>query len=303
MVVACAGVLVGMSAPVAAQVRVTYLHRLSNFEGQVPYDWGQVFVDQARDETYVIYLNRIRVFNASGMETYRFGDDLDLGEIIDGAVDEAGDILLLSYRAGRPLVTRCNFRGVPVGPVEITGLPEGVSFRPNRVVFRGGLLYFASLGAADVVVTDTTGAFREYIDLLGAMEVSDNRRGDVALFGFTVDEAGSIYVTVPVLFRVFKWSPDKTMTSFGRSGSAAGRFGVIAGIAVDRQGRVIVADKLKSVVMVFDKDFTFLSEFGYRGARPENLIVPDDLAIDARGQLFVTQARKRGVSVFSLSGE
>lgn len=52
------------------------------------------------------------------------------------------------------------------------------------------------------------------------------------------------------------------MTSFGRSGSAAGRFGVIAGIAVDRQGRVIVADKLKSVVMVFDKDFTFLSEFG-----------------------------------------
>ena len=77
-----------------------------------------------------------------------------------------------------------------------------VQFRPNRVVFRGGLLYFASLGAADVVVTDATGAFREYIDLLGAMEVSDNRRGDVALFGFTVDEAGSIYVTVPVLFRV-----------------------------------------------------------------------------------------------------
>lgn len=143
MVVACAGVLAGMAVPAAAQVRVTYLHRLSNFEGQVPYDWGQVFVDQARDETYVIYLNRIRVFNASGMETYRFGR---FRPRRDHRRRRGRSGRYRRCTGGRPMVTRCNFRGVPVGPVEITGLPEGVSFRPNRVVFRGGLLYFASLG-------------------------------------------------------------------------------------------------------------------------------------------------------------
>ena len=52
--------------------------------------------------------------------------------------------------------------------------------------------------------------------------------------------------------------------------------------------------------MVFDKDFSFLTEFGNRGLRPENLIIPDDLAIDKRDRLYVTQARRRGVSVFAL---
>jgi hypothetical protein len=56
-------------------------------------------------------------------------------------------------------------------------------------------------------------------------------------------------------------------------------------------------------VMVFDRDFRLLAEFGYRGARPENLIVPDDLAVDGRDRVYVSQGRRRGVSVFSLSGQ
>lgn len=303
LVVSTATLVAGGPQPALAQVQATYLHSLSNFEGLVPYEWGQVFVDPARDETYVLYQNRIRVFNASGMETYAFGDDLALGEVVDGVVDEAGDIVLLSYLAGRPLVTRCNFRGDPVASLEVRGLPEGVGFRPNRMAYRAGLFYFASLGAASVVITDAEGAFREHIDLLKSMEVADDKRGDVALFGFTVDQEGNLFFTAPVLFRVFKVAADRTVTSFGRSGSAPGRFGVVSGIVVDRQGHIIVADKLKCVVMVFDRDFTFLSEFGYRGTQPDNLIVPDDIAIDARGHLYVTQARKRGISVFALSGE
>ena len=81
-----------------------------------------------------------------------------------------------------------------------------------------------------------------------------------------------------MLFKAFQLSPDKKLASFGRSGSAPGRFGVVAGIVTDSRGNVLVADKLKSVVMVFDKNFDFLTEFGYRGSRPENLVVPDDLA-------------------------
>jgi DNA-binding beta-propeller fold protein YncE len=82
-----------------------------------------------------------------------------------------------------------------------------------------------------------------------------------------------------------------------------GRFGILAGIAIDSRGNLLVLDKLKSAVMAFDKDFNFVTAFGYRGARPGNLIVPDGLAIDRRDRLYVTQARKRGVSVFALAYE
>ena len=63
---------------------------------------------------------------------------------------------------------------------------------------------------------------------------------------------------------------------------------------------MLVVDKLRCVVMVFDADFNFLTEFGYRGTRPENLIVPDDVVVDRKGRLYVTQGRMRGISVFAL---
>jgi hypothetical protein len=53
--------------------------------------------------------------------------------------------------------------------------------------------------------------------------------------------------------------------------------------------------------MIFDKEFRFQSEFGFRGLRPGNLIVPRDLETDGNNRVFVTQKRKRGVSVYSLT--
>ena len=84
--------------------------------------------------------------------------------------------------------------------------------------------------------------------------------------------------SVPVLFKVFEVAPDRSVRTFGRPGSSPGRFGVIAGVARDRQGNTIVADKQRSAVMVFDRDFNFLTEFGYYGSRPDNLVRPGELA-------------------------
>jgi hypothetical protein len=52
--------------------------------------------------------------------------------------------------------------------------------------------------------------------------------------------------------------------------------------------------------MIFDKDFNFIREFGYRGGSPQNLIVPNDIAVDGRDRVYVAQGRRRGVSVFAL---
>jgi hypothetical protein len=85
---------VGVSTIAAAErVRGGYLYTLSNFTGPIrDLNSARVFVDKERIETYVIYQNLIRVFNEMGMEAYRFGDDLDLGRIFDGAIDKDGNI-------------------------------------------------------------------------------------------------------------------------------------------------------------------------------------------------------------------
>jgi hypothetical protein len=302
---ALAALLALMAGPgtVSAQVQAKYLYGLSSFTGTVPYDWARVSVDEERGETYVIYRNIVRIFNRSGMETFSFGDDLDLGLLTDVAVDGRGDIILLSYKDSRPLLTRCNFRGVPIGPFEIEGLPASLAFGANRMIFRNDRFYFASLSRGTVIVTDAGGKFLDHIDLFALVEADARQKVGAEMFGFSVDGQGNIFFSVPVLFKVFKLSPDKQLASFGRPGSVAGRFGIVAGVVADSRGHVIVADKLKCVVMVFDKDFNFLTEFGMRGLRPENLIIPDEVAIDKEDRIYVTQGRKRGVSVFALASE
>lgn len=299
IVIACA--LAISASTVCAQVQVSYLYTLSNFSGRLPYNWVRVSVDLQRDEIYVLYQDLIRIFGPTGMEIFSFGDDLELGHILDAAVDENGDIILLSYKDSRAIVTRCNFRGVPASPFEITNLPEGVEFHANRIVHRNGLFYFVSLASSSVIVTDSSGEFRKRVDFLALIDPEERPKGDAETIGFTVDHEGNIFFTIPTIFKVFKLSTDGVLTSFGRPGSAAGRFGVIAGIAIDSRGHLLVADKLKCVVMIFDKDFNFLAEFGYRGPRPENLIIPDDIAVDARDRVYVSQGRQRGVSVFALA--
>lgn len=300
VLVVCALVL--CANPLVAQVSAKYLYGLSSFVGPLRYDGVRVNVDQQRDEVYVVYQNVVRVFNASGMEVYNFGDDLDLGGILDASADANGDIVLLSYKQ-RTRVTRCDFRGVPIGPIEITNLPAGVVFRANRLVVQHGRFYFADLAASSLTVTDPGGKCLQHVEfsrLIGAAEV---QRAGAEMLGFTVDRDGTVFFTMPTLFKVYKYSPDGKLSAFGIPGSSAGRFGIIAGIAIDSRGDVFVSDKLRSVVMAFDKDFRFLIEFGYRGAGPENLIVPDNLAVDRQDRLYVSQGRRRGVSVFALAGQ
>jgi hypothetical protein len=78
-------------------------------------------------------------------------------------------------------------------------------------------------------------------------------------------------------------------------------FGHVKGIARDDMGNYLVVERLRAVVMVFDKEFRFLKEFGYRGSKPENLIWPSDVAVGNSGKYFVTQVMNRGVSVFHLA--
>jgi hypothetical protein len=289
----------------SASVGAFFLYKLSDFTSVIPYMGGRVYVDRLRNETYVLYQNIVKVFNSKGMEIYRFGDNENLGMIQDLAVDREGNILTLSYIEKGPdlsvAIIRCNYKGDPVERIAIKGIPPDFSeFHPDIMVYRDGPIYLADTANLRVVLIDANGQVQKAIDLVPYVDLKEKDRGDVQLGGFSVDAAGNLLFTLPVLFTATVLSPDGKVASFGEPGSIPGRFGIVSDIIRDNRGNIFIADRLKSVVNVYDSNFNFLAEFGGRGNAPGSLIVPQELAIDADDRLYVTQLANRGVSVFRM---
>jgi hypothetical protein len=299
MLIAWSGLV---SAQAASQpVRGSYLYTLAGFTGPIRDNFSRVASDRARNEVYVLYQNTVTVFNDTGMEIYRFGDDFDLGQIVDLAVDQEGDIFLLTYRDSQHVIVQCNYRGEPKSTIELKNFPATFSdFSPNRMIYRQGSFYLASLFTMKLAIVDREGTFKKGYDLLPLFELEEKDRGNVEVTGFYVDADSNIVMTVPVLFRAYILSPDGALTWFGKPGGAPGRFNIVAGIVRDNKGNYLVVDRLKGSVLVFDKNFDFMTQFGVRGYRPADLIFPNQIAIDNNDRIYVTQMGRRGVNVYKL---
>jgi len=285
-----------------ANVSATFLYSLSNFTGKIPYSTTRMTVDKETGEIYVIYENLLKVFNPAGMEIYHFGEDLDVGQILDLAVVPNGDLLLLTVQDSKETLVQCNYRGDPISRIELKKLPPEFSgFVANRLVCHGDSLYLASAPGMKIVITDLEGNFRKGYDLISLLELAEKERGNSEIFGFSVDGNGNILFTIPVLFKAFMLSNEGKISYFGRPGGAPGKFNIVSGIVRDSQGNFLVVDRLKSAVMIFDKKFNFVTQFGFRGLKPGNLFAPADIAIDRNDRVYVSQGRKKGISVFKLS--
>lgn len=294
-------------APSAAST-VSYLYGLSDFSGTVPYTDVNLYVDTQRDEVYASVSNLISVFNASGMEIFEFGLDPRYGRVFDVAVEESGMILLLTLEqsSSRALpawsITKCNYRGEPIGQIVVKDLPPAFEdFVPNEMFYRGGEIILASRAQLWAIVVDTSGAFQRAYDLGQLAGIPEDKRPDNDIFGFSVDPQGNMLFTIATMFKAFVVSPDASVKAFGRAGSNPGSFGIAAGIAADGQGNVLVADRLRGVVMVFDRDFQFITEFGPGDDARSHLVRPSGVATGTSGKIYVTQTGDRGVAVFKLN--
>ena len=291
------------STNVMAGIETSFLYRLSNFSGPLSYSWAPIAVDQERNEIYVLdpKVLDINIFNEQGMEIYHFGDDGSLGYPVDLAFDSEGNILILSKSSLTASIIKCNFRGEPIAAVAFKDFPPDFSpFTPDRIISRQGLFYLLESGGLRLAVTDENGLFQDGYDLGTLAGIEENKRDGTDIDGFSVDSAGNILFTIPVKFAAFVLTPDGKIIRFGGPGGAPGKFNNVGGIVADDQGNYYVADKLKSAILIFDKDFRFQSEFGYRGPRPGNLNGPKNLALDSQGRLYVSQLG-RGISVFQIT--
>ena len=300
-----------------AGVEASFRYPLASFTGPVESMWAKLAVDSERNEIYTLRPRQhdIRIYDEHGMEIFVFAEGF--GGATDIAIGNGGDIFVLTNGYQTSAIHLLNYRGEPVAQIALQRIPDGYSkFVPDRILHQDDSLYLVDSAAMKVMVVDEAGRFERGYDLaheikpfvprdqvqreLSVNDWRSQQLEDIQLNGFAVDAQENLFFTVPVLFSVFKLSADGELQRFGKPGGAKGKFGVVAGIVVDDMGYIYVSDRLRSVVLVFDGDLNFQTEFGYRGDEPSNLIVPDELAIDDNGNVYVGQAANRGVSVFKV---
>lgn len=295
--------LLGAAPSLAGDINASYLFNLSDFDGIIPYNAARTFVDEVRGEVYVYTSGGLDIYNPSGMLTFHVDYDRELGGVYDAALDDSGNILLLTNKEGSYGIVTCNYRGEPLSSVALRHVPpEFTEARPGRMIVRHGEIYLIDQGGMLVVVVDAAGEFVRGYDLAALMQVSEDHRADAGVEGFTVDHDGRMLFVASSYGKAYRGALDGAITVFGKRGSSAGKFGVPGGIASDRNGNLLITDKLRAVIMIYNKELQFVKEFGFRGTQPGNVIVPSEITVDpVRNRAYVSQMRRRGVNIYQLS--
>lgn len=287
---------------VSAEVKARYLYTLSGFDGVRPFSGGAIALDRFNDEVFVMSGEAVTIFNSSGMETFSLEYDPSVGIVYDAAFKPDGNMILLVLKDGGISLSLCNYRAEPISSITLKDLPEEfASFSPSRVIFKDGRLYLVSTSAMQVVVTDDSGYFLKGYDVGALLGMGEAEVAGSGMNGVTLSDDGRIAFVLASSAQVTIMSPDGSVAGFGKRGSGPGKFGVPTGVAMDQKGNILVSDRLRSVVLIFDKSFSFVTEFGFRGLLPGNLIVPGEIKVDDAGRVYITQLRRRGVNVYQLS--
>lgn len=127
--------------------------------------------------------------------------------------------------------------------------------------------------------------------------------------GIATDKDGFLYVADSQNHRVQVFSPEGIFVrEWGSQGMAPGQFQEPWGVAVASDGTVYVADTWNHRIQVFDRQGTYLREWGVFGETGEDVsrdgafYGPRGLALDADGNLYVTDTGNKRVLKYSPQG-
>ncbi|MGB2635523.1 MAG: SMP-30/gluconolactonase/LRE family protein [Candidatus Acidiferrum sp.] len=119
-----------------------------------------------------------------------------------------------------------------------------------------------------------------------------------------------LYVADIALDQVLVYDADtyKLLRKIGRTGhnhelTTPGDFSKPAGVAVDAEGNLYVADTMNDRIEIFDADGLFISTFGKNGDGPGYFSRPKGIAIDSDGHIWVADGMQDRVQVFNKEGQ
>ena len=92
------------------------------------------------------------------------------------------------------------------------------------------------------------------------------------------------------------------MKEFGTYGSGEGEFDCLAGVAVNRIGQYIIADRYNHRIQVLDPSGRFLRAFGSQGTADGRFNYPWGITTDALGFIYVCDKENHRVQVFQSDG-
>jgi DNA-binding beta-propeller fold protein YncE len=145
----------------------------------------------------------------------------------------------------------------------------------------------------------------------------DHKAEDVITEGMSSPSALTIdtknrllYVSDIDLDQILVYDADslKLLRKIGTGGhkhelTTPGDFSKPAGVAVDAEGNLYVADTMNNRVEIFDADGQFISTFGKAGDGPGYFARPKGIAIDSDGHIWVADGVQDRVQVFNKDGQ
>lgn len=220
---------------------------------------------------------------------------------LGAAVNKAGDRLYVVDSNKRRVVAldRSGKQVTTFGKGPSEGSQEGFLNPLYAAVSPRGEVYVTDRAAAAISIYTADGKFLQRF-------VPKTESGFTwSPLAAAFDDKGNLYVTDATRgeHRVLVFDTKGTLKlKFGKQGGKNGEFQYPNGIAVDRSGKILVADSNNSRVQVFDAKGKLLSIIG-RGGGKAGLSHPTGIAIDDRGRIHVVDTFGHTVQVYDSAGK
>ncbi len=183
------------------------------------------------------------------------------------------------------------------GEVEGPGRLEG----PIGIAIMGDEVFVSDSIAHRIVVYDREGRFLRAFGEYGAGRGQLDRPMHLAACEGKVFVAEYLNDRIQVFAR-----RGESLATVGSSGSGPGQFDAPAGVAVDEDGRLYVADFFSHRVQLLEADGSFVMQFGdtgKKGIRPGRFNYPTDVELLPWGDLLVADAYNDRIQRFAGEGD
>ena len=176
---------------------------------------------------------------------------------------------------------------------------------PHQIAVNSmGIVYLTDRNGNQILKFYSNGTFIETIGSKGAGPGQFDGPHGIAIDS----DNDNVYVTDMKNHRVQVFdSNDSFIRQWGSFGNGTGQFSDTApGIAVDnnnnnnKNNNVYVIDKINARVQMFDKEGNYLTGWGSYGKGPEQLNQPEDIAVDSKGLIYVTDTRNSRIQILEI---